>query len=132
PTTHPAPGAGADAPLANAKEEAVLPPELLLRLENSPALHSFPTRRSPDLDLVKYTLTATNDGNVTLEGVEIKDPSLKALQCEPPQPAELPPNAEHFSTQNHKLSQAEIDEGALTNTATVTGTGPGGEEPEDE
>ena len=40
-----------------------------------------------------YTLTATNDGNVTLTGVTIADPKLGTLVCTPPQPATLAPGA---------------------------------------
>ncbi len=41
--------------------------------------------------VISYTLVATNDGNVTLNGVSITDPALGALSCTPAQPATLAP-----------------------------------------
>src|SRR5699024_9299654 len=65
--------------------------------------------RHPDIELVKevistgdyglddeieYRITATNTGNVTLFDVEISDPLLGALDCDPSQPADLAPGDE--------------------------------------
>ena len=52
-----------------------------------------PANRADVGDMVNYTLTATNVGNVTLTGVTIVDPKLGALVCTPPQPATLAPGA---------------------------------------
>jgi uncharacterized repeat protein (TIGR01451 family) len=103
------------------------------------ASKSIPATQSPHLSLAKsanatsydvvgqvvqYTLVATNDGNVTLTGVEIADPLFAALECAPSQPAELAPGETLTCASAHTIMQADLDAGAITNTATASGTDP--------
>ena len=77
--------------------------------------------------VLHYTITATNDGNVTLSGVSISDPLLGALTCTPSQPASLAPGASLACTGTYTVTQADLDAGHRANTATGGGTGPGGQ-----
>ncbi len=70
-------------------------------------------------DEIDYTLTATNTGNTTLTGVSISDPLLPSLSCIPAQPATLAPAATLVCTGTYVLTQADIDAGSRTNTATA-------------
>ena len=71
-------------------------------------------------DVINYTLTATNDGNVNLTNVIITDPQLGTLSCTPAQPTELAPNESVICTGNYTLNQVDIDSGVVENTATAT------------
>ena len=76
-------------------------------------------------DRVTYAFRVENTGNVTLTGVTVTDP--KATVNGGPV-ATLAPGAVNTSTFTgiHTLTQADIDAGSFTNTATVTGTPPSG------
>ncbi|WP_168582854.1 DUF7507 domain-containing protein [Gephyromycinifex aptenodytis] len=75
-------------------------------------------------DSVTYTFTVRNSGSVPLRNVTITDPklSVRALSCVP---GTLAPGAS-ATCQNqpapYLLTQADIDAGTVTNTATATGT----------
>ena len=77
-----------------------------------------PANRADVGDRVDYTLTATNVGNVTLTGVAVADPKLATLVCAPPQPATLQPGAQIVCTASHTLTQADLNGGVVSNTAT--------------
>lgn len=84
-------------------------------------------------EVIEYTLTATNDGNVTLSEVTIDDPLIGALDCTPTQPAVLEPGEMLVCTGNYTVTEADVDDGApVVNTATAAGTGPNDEGVEDE
>src|SRR5207342_263270 len=51
----------------------------------------LPTDRADVGDVVHYTISATNTGNVTLTGVTVVDAKLGTLVCTPLQPATLLP-----------------------------------------
>jgi uncharacterized repeat protein (TIGR01451 family) len=74
--------------------------------------------------VISYTLTATNNGNVTLYGVSISDPKLGTLTCNPSQPASLAPGASLTCKGNHSVTQADLDAGKFDNTGSATGKGP--------
>ena len=76
--------------------------------------------------MITYTLTATNDGNVTVRDVSISDPSLASLECD--QPVDLAPGETLTCTGTRALTQADIDRGSVENTATVKGSDPDGNE----
>ena len=78
-----------------------------------------PADRADAGDEVDYTLTATNAGNVTLTGVTVTDPKLGALACTPPQPATLAPGEQMVCTGSYTLTQADVNDGQVTNTATA-------------
>ncbi|MBO1738489.1 DUF11 domain-containing protein [Leifsonia sp. TF02-11] len=81
-------------------------------------------------DLVDYTFTATNTGNVTLTGVTITDPlpGLSALTFAwPGTPGTLTPGQSVSATARYALTQADTTAGSVVNTATATATDPGGD-----
>ena len=71
---------------------------------------------------IPYTFVVTNTGNVTLHGVTINDP-LVAVSCPV---APLAPNASTTCTATYTLTQADVDAGSVTNTATVSALPPTG------
>ena len=77
--------------------------------------------------VLTYTLTATNSGNVTLTGVTIEDPlpGLSPLTCAPAQPAALAPDGTLTCTANYTVTQADID-GSSTGYARINDMSPGG------
>src|SRR5690606_25911201 len=77
-------------------------------------------------DSIVYQLTATNTGNVTLGNVGIVDPLLGTLACVPAQPATLAPGATLVCTGSYSVTPADVDNGSVPNTATVTATPPSG------
>ncbi|MBB6240512.1 putative repeat protein (TIGR01451 family), partial [Pedobacter sp. AK013] len=74
-------------------------------------------------DVVSYTFTATNTGNVTLSGVNITD-ALTGSTALALSPAVLAPGASGTATASYTIRQSDIDAGKVSNTATVTGTAP--------
>ncbi|WP_329056784.1 hypothetical protein OG738_21580 [Amycolatopsis sp. NBC_01488] len=84
-------------------------------------------------DTIKYTIAVTNSGTVSLTGVSVVDQMTSpagpdpALTCAPKQPATLAAGAVLTCTAAYKVTQADVDSGGVTNTATATGAGPGGD-----
>ncbi|MFJ4210120.1 hypothetical protein ACIPY2_16830 [Paenarthrobacter sp. NPDC089675] len=80
-------------------------------------------------DVITYTFTASNTGNVTLKDVGINDPlaGLSALSYKwPGTPGELLPGQTVTATATYAVKQADIDAGHVANVATSTGTPPTG------
>jgi uncharacterized repeat protein (TIGR01451 family) len=72
---------------------------------------------------VPYTFVVKNTGATTLNAITISDPNASGISC----PASsLAPNASTTCTAAHTVTQADLDAGKIVNTATVTGTPPGG------
>ncbi len=84
-------------------------------------------------DTVNYTFTVINTGNVTLDNISITDPlpNLSTIIC--PQDS-LEPNESMICTASYIITQADVDAGSITNTATVTGNPPKGDpnDPDDD
>ncbi|MFT4213707.1 MAG: hypothetical protein QM622_02895, partial [Microbacterium sp.] len=81
-------------------------------------------------DVVTYTLTATNTGNVTLSGVEIVDllTGLSGLSYDwPGDEGTLAPGESVVATATLVLTKAHLTDGEVVNSATVTGTSSGGD-----
>ncbi|MFT4230463.1 MAG: hypothetical protein QM602_09255, partial [Microbacterium sp.] len=81
-------------------------------------------------DVVTYTFTATNVGNVTLGGVEIVDvlSGLSALSYVwPGEEGVLVPGESVVATATLVLTEAHLAAGEVVNTATVTGVSGGGD-----
>ncbi len=76
-------------------------------------------------DLITYTMTATNDGTVTLDNVVVEDtmPGLSALDCTPAEGATLAPGDAMTCTATYTVTDADIARGTIDNTATVHGDG---------
>ncbi len=82
-----------------------------------------PTKFDHVGQLVTYTLTATNSGNVTLHNVFVSDnPTLDAFNCIPALPASLAPGASVVCTGTHSISQVDLDAGRFDDTASATST----------
>jgi large repetitive protein len=71
--------------------------------------------------VVKYTLTAKNNGNVTLHNVTVVDnPALDNFSCTPAIPvASLAPGATIVCTGTHAITQGDLDAGSFADTATA-------------
>ncbi|SEI13373.1 MULTISPECIES: DUF11 domain-containing protein [unclassified Leifsonia] len=80
---------------------------------------------------ITYSFVVTNTGNVTVadpqvtEGAFSGSGTLSAITC-PQGPTSLAPGDAITCTADYTLTQADVDSGALTNTATATGTTPPG------
>jgi uncharacterized repeat protein (TIGR01451 family) len=75
-------------------------------------------------DVINYSLTVTNDGDVTLTNVSISDAKL-TLTCN--QPVTLAPGDSLTCTGRYTITQADLDAGLVQNTATASGTDPDGQ-----
>ncbi|HZU94221.1 MAG TPA: GEVED domain-containing protein, partial [Microbacterium sp.] len=101
----------------------------------APAITLVKTADREDLvagEMVTYTFRVTNTGNVTLSGIGVREDAfsgagdLSAVAC--PDTA-LAPGASLDCTATYVVQQADVDAGTVTNTATATGTPPGGGDP---
>jgi uncharacterized repeat protein (TIGR01451 family) len=78
---------------------------------------------------ITYHYVVTNSGDVTVSGVSITEgtftgsASLSAISCPT---TTLAPGGQVDCTATYTLTQADVDAGTLANTATATGTTPGG------
>ena len=70
-------------------------------------------------EVLHYTITATNEGNVTLTGVTVSDPLLGTLSCTPIQPATLAPGESIVCTGTYTTTQGDVDFGRVDNTSTA-------------
>ncbi len=79
-------------------------------------------------DVVTYTFTTHNTGTTTLHAVAVTDPKpgLSAITCTPGAPAMLAPGATQTCTATYTVTQADVDAGSITNTATAHATPPVG------
>jgi uncharacterized repeat protein (TIGR01451 family) len=81
---------------------------------------------------ITYNFVVTNTGNVPLNDITIDDGTfsgtgaLSSAVC--PDPS-LAVNAQEVCTANYTLTQADVDAGSVTNTATADGTPPGSTTP---
>ncbi len=75
---------------------------------------------------VTYTFNGTNTGVTTLHNVGVTDPmsGLSAITCTPAAPATLAPGAGISCTATYTVTQANVDAGSYSNTATINGLNP--------
>ncbi|MFJ4174454.1 hypothetical protein [Microbacterium sp. NPDC089696] len=79
-------------------------------------------------DVVEYTFTIENTGNITLRGITLADgqSALTGLRITwPGVEGVLAPGQTATATASHTLTQAEVDAGLLSSVATTTGDGGG-------
>ena len=75
--------------------------------------------------VVTYTLTTTNTGNITLHNVSVSDtPALTGFSCTPDGPGRaLAPGAlRSVCTGTHAITQADLDAGSFPDTGHATST----------
>jgi uncharacterized repeat protein (TIGR01451 family) len=79
-------------------------------------------------DKIAYSYKVTNTGNVDLTKLRVSDPSIGAVTCPTLAPPGLAPGASETCTadHDHTVTQADVDAGKVVDTATATGTDPGG------
>ncbi len=83
--------------------------------------------------IVTYSFLLTNTGNVTLTGARVEEGpfsgsgSMSTPNC-PAAAASMAPGAQVTCTATYALSQADVDAGQVTNSATSAGTPPSGPE----
>jgi uncharacterized repeat protein (TIGR01451 family) len=76
-------------------------------------------------DTVRYHFLVTNTGSVNLTGIKVNDKlhGLSAVACPS---ATLSPAKDMTCAASYRLTQANVNAGKVTNTATTTGTPPSG------
>ncbi|WPR73990.1 gliding motility-associated C-terminal domain-containing protein [Algoriphagus sp. NG3] len=79
-------------------------------------------------DVIPFTLVITNTGNVTLTGVTVIDPLTGYTE----NLGGLAPEESITATTSYTITQADVDNGMISNTATATGNDPNGESVIDE
>ena len=77
-------------------------------------------------EVITYNLVITNTGNVTLSNIAVTDANADVGSISPVMVATLAPGATANVTAMHTITQAELDAGSVTNTASVQGTDPSG------
>ena len=90
-----------------------------------------PTDRTDAGDQITYTFEITNTGNVTLSSVDLTDALVGFAGAVCGGADELAPGASTDCTAVYDITQADIDAGERTNSATATGEGPQGQPAED-
>ncbi|WP_420114841.1 DUF7507 domain-containing protein [Pseudactinotalea sp.] len=137
-TGTPPPGAG-DPPSDEDEHEIPLEQNPSIEIEKSGGLDGADGEAG---DEVTYTFVATNTGNVTLDDVEITDPlpglsdvtyvTWEDAEGNAIDPGALPPGGVVTATATYTLTQDDVDNGRVDNTATAEGTPPGTDVPVDD
>ena len=82
-----------------------------------------PTSVSATTNVISYTFTVTNSGNTQIirsaQPISINDPMLAGVSCAA-QPAVLNPTESFACTASYSPTQAQLDAGQVTNTATAS------------
>ena len=74
-------------------------------------------------DVLDYTYTVRNTGNVTVTAIVVTDDLIPALTCPS---TSLAPATEFICTGSYTVTQTDIDAGSVTNNAAANGTPAGG------
>lgn len=127
--------------IANTATASGVPPAGGDPLESAPSTVVLPHDSAPALELVKtavvsgadiaYRFAVTNVGNVTITDVSIAEGAFSgtgafpAIDC-PDAATTMAPGEVVVCTSTYALTDADRRSGAVTNTATATGAGPGG------
>ncbi len=75
-------------------------------------------------EVVTYTLTVANTGNVTISDVTLVDVNADSGSISPASIASLAPGVTTTFTATHTIDQADLDAGLVSNQATVNGNNP--------
>ncbi len=125
PVTGPTPVEDLSGPTPGTNDPTVAP------IPRAPALELVKTADTSGLstppvpgDVIAYSFEVTNTGSTTLSNVTVADP-LPGLTLTPVAVPSLAPAASAIAaTAVYAITQADIDAGVVTNTATATGTDP--------
>jgi uncharacterized repeat protein (TIGR01451 family) len=125
PVTGPTPVEDLSGPTPGTDDPTVAP------IPRAPALELVKTADTSGLstppvpgDVIAYSFEVTNTGSTTLSNVTVADP-LPGLTLTPVAVPSLAPAASAIAaTAVYAITQADIDAGVVTNTATATGTDP--------
>lgn len=79
-------------------------------------------------EVVPFTITATNTGNVTVANVQVADslPLDAALDCSPALGSSLQPQQTMTCTGSYTVVHTDLEASGMTNVATASGTDPSG------
>ncbi|WP_052193535.1 DUF7507 domain-containing protein [Microbacterium sp. ZOR0019] len=119
-------GPGIESPPAETDTAITTGPQLILDKTADDSAVQDPAQPG---DVITYTFTATNTGNVTLTGVEVTDvlPGLSSLAYDwPGADGVLKPGDTVTATATYGITLADIDAGHAANSATATGSPPSG------
>ncbi len=112
-----------NAATASGSDDATIPAVFLPGLTVEKSLSSGPDPFSATTDQLVYSYLLTNTGNVRLDAVNLTDDKI-SLTC----PAVTIPAGGNITCTSdpYTITQADLDAGAVTNTATANATDPGG------
>jgi uncharacterized repeat protein (TIGR01451 family) len=120
---------GSVTPEVSAPSTAILPGPRVVSEPTGPGItvvkSASPSRFTAAGQTITYRFAVANTGDVSLSGVGISDtdlPGLSAIDC--PDPTLLPGTGQ-TCTATYVTTQADVDAGAVTNTATAHGLPPG-------
>ena len=110
---------------ASSKEATAPPAEDTIRGEQNVKLGLTktddlnPAKYNKVGQVVKYTITATNEGNLTLHNVSVSDsPALEGFSCIPAIPAaSLAPGGSITCTGSHTVTQEDLNKGSFKDVA---------------
>ena len=111
----------ASAPASTRVPAAAAAPSLLVqKIENASLGNSAPIQAG---ETIQYSYVITNTGNVDLRSVSVSDPTAGAVTCPtPPAPGLAPGDTETCTAStSYVVTQADVDRGGVTDTATATG-----------
>ncbi|MGL5857935.1 MAG: DUF7507 domain-containing protein [Angustibacter sp.] len=116
-------GATVTAPPSTANVEIDRVPVLSLVKSASPIADANGSGRVDQGDTVAYSFEVTNTGNVTMRAVQVDDPLAGPVTCPV---TTLAPGESTACTANapYVLTQADVDAGVVSNTATAVGEDP--------
>ena len=77
-------------------------------------------------EVLHFTITAHNTGNVKLTGVTVSDPQLSDLSCSPSSPSTLDPDETMTCTGTHTIVLADLTAGFYKNSVSASATPPSG------
>lgn len=119
-----------DGPSASASAQVALPlPLQSLSIDKSAGAPSINLGRDPAVtdagDTITYTFVVTNTGNQTLSAVAVIDSNIDAAAvCDRTVITASGPESTATCTGVHTITQSEMDNGTVSNTATAEGTPP--------
>lgn len=110
-----------DTPVTSPPSSVTVPADLTPAITLAKTAETLPVTNVGQV--LTYTLIATNTGNQTLRGVSISDPKLSGFSCT----SDALLRGETLECSGtYQVTQADVDAGSLSNTATTRGITPQG------